>query len=78
MTLKKVTMNLTQRDIENANALTERLHSRNKASTVSAALAITEDITRRIMDGGELMIRGRNGSLETVIIAGLNAHQDAA
>ena len=78
MTLKKVTMNLTQRDIQNADALTERLHSRNKASTVSTALAITEEITRRIMDGGELMLRKKDGSLETVIIAGLPAHRDAA
>ena len=73
MKLKKVTMNLTQRDLDNAEALTERLHSRTKASTVSAALAITEGITRRIVDGNELMIRKKDGSLETVVIAGLDA-----
>ena len=71
-------MNLTPRDIENADALTKRLHSRNKASTVSTALAITEGITRRIQDGGELMIRKKDGSLETMIIAGLDADQAAA
>ena len=51
MGLKKVTMNLTEWDIANAELLTARLHSRNKASTVSTALAITEGITRKIEDG---------------------------
>ena len=71
MTLKKITMNLTPRDVENADTLTRRLHCRNKASTVSAALAITEDITRRIQDGGQLMIKEKDGSVETLIITGL-------
>ena len=71
MELKKVTMNLTERDIANAELLTARLQSRNKASTVSTALAITEGITRKIEDGGELIIRKKDGSIETVLIAGL-------
>jgi biotin-(acetyl-CoA carboxylase) ligase len=73
MELKKVTMNLTERDIANTEVLTARLHSRNKASTVSSALAITEGITRKIEDGGELIIRKKDGSMETVVIAGLGA-----
>ena len=72
MELKKVTMNLTERDIANAEILTARLHSRNKASTVSTALAITEGITRKIEDGGELIVRKKDGSIETVLIAGLD------
>lgn len=71
MRLKKVTMNLTEWDIANAELLTARLHSRNKASTVSTALAITEEITKKIEDGGELIIRKKDGSMETVVIAGL-------
>lgn len=71
MELKKVTMNLTERDIANAELLTARLQSRNKASTVSTALAITEGITRKIEEGGELIIRKKDGSVETVLIAGL-------
>lgn len=71
MELKKVTMNLTERDIANAEILTARLHSRNKASTVSTALAIIEGLTRRIEDGGELIVRRKDGSIETVLIAGL-------
>ena len=73
MELKKVTMNLTEWDIANAEILAARLHSRNKASTVSTALAITEGITRKIEDGGELIIRKKDGSMETVVIAGLGS-----
>ena len=72
MELKKVTMNLTERDIANAEILTARLHSRNKASTVSTALAIIEGLTRKIEDGGELIVRKKDGSIETVLIAGLD------
>lgn len=73
MELKKVTMNLTDWDIANAEILAARLRSRNKASTVSTALAITEGITRKIEDGGELIIRKKDGSMETVVIAGLGS-----
>ena len=70
--MKKVTMNLTDRDISNTEVLTKRLNLRNKASTVSSALAITEGLTRKIVSGEELLIRKKDGSMETVIIAGLN------
>ncbi len=72
MKLKKVTMNLTERDVANTEYLTVRLNSRNKASTVSSALAIAEGITRKIEDGGELLIKKKDGSTETVVIAGLS------
>ena len=71
MALKKVTMNLTERDIANTEVLTVRLNARNKASTVSSALAIAEGITKKIEDGGELIVRKKDGSLETIVIAGL-------
>ena len=70
--MKKVTMNLTDRDISNTEVLTKRLNLRNKASTVSSALAITEGLTRKIVSGEELLIRKKDGPMETVIIAGLN------
>ena len=65
-------MNLTDQDIRNTETLTTRLHSRSKALTVSSALAIAEGLTRKIADGGELIVRKKDGSMETVIIAGLN------
>lgn len=69
--MRKVTMNLTDRDIENTEVLIRRLNLRNKASTVSSALAITEGLTRKMVSGDELLIRKRDGSMEAVIIAGL-------
>ena len=72
MAMKKVTMNLTERDIANTEFLTTRLNSRNKASTVSAALAITQGIAEKLEDGGELIVRKKDGSIETLVITGLS------
>ena len=65
-------MNLTDQDIRNTETLSARLHSRSKALTVSSALAIAEGLTRKIAEGGELIIRKKDGSMETVMITGLN------
>ena len=73
MELKKVTMNLTARDIANTEILTTRLNTRNKASAVSSALAITEGITRMVQDGGEVIVRRKDGSMETLVIPGLGS-----
>ena len=73
MSLHKVTMNLTENDVRNTEILVDRLHARNRASAVSGALAIAEGLTRRIEEGGELIVRGRNGTHETVIIPGLRS-----
>lgn len=70
MKMRKVTMNLTERDIENTEALSRRLQSRSKASAVSSALAIAEGITRSIERGEEVLIRTKDGTLERVFIAG--------
>ena len=69
--LKKVTMNLTERDIEITDKLTKKLNSRSKASTVSSALAIMDALNEATEDGGTLLVRGRNGLMERLIIPGL-------
>ena len=71
MKMTKVSMNLTDRDIENTETLARRLHSRSKASAVSSALAIAEGITRSIEHGDEVLIRTKHGDLERVIITGV-------
>lgn len=73
MKLKKVTMNLTERDVANTETIAARLHSRNKASAVSSALAITEGITSKLKDGAELMIKRKDGAMETVFITDLGS-----
>ena len=69
--LTKVTMNLTDRDIENTDILLWRLNARSKASAVSSALAIAEGITKSIERGEQVLIRKKDGSLEQVFIAGV-------
>ena len=64
-------MALTEWDIANTENLVERLRSRNKAEAVSSALAITEGLTRKIEDGGKLMIKKKDGTMETVVITGM-------
>ena len=71
MALRNVSMALTEWDIANTENLVERLRSRNKAEAVSSALAITEGLTRKIEDGGKLMIKKKDGTMETVVITGM-------
>ena len=71
MKLHKVTMTLTEQDIERVNIFVDRLDARNKATAVSNALAITDGLTKRLANGDELLIR-KGGSLETVFIPGMN------
>lgn len=69
--LRKVTMNLTERDIQNTEKLTEQLHTRSKAEAVSAALSITAFLSEMLHGDKELIIRNRKGDIEKVIIPGL-------
>lgn len=69
--LRKVTMNLTERDVRNTERLTERLHTRSKAEAVSAALSITTSLSEMLQGDKELIIRDRKGDIEKVIIPGL-------
>ena len=70
--LKKVTMNVTNQDIHNVEALAIRFGSRSKASAVSSALAIVEGLAQKISEGNELLIRDWNGNFRHVLIKGLN------
>ena len=71
MEFRKVTMNLTERDVRNTEEICKRLHSRSKAQAVSSALSITEGLTREVQNGSEVMIRRPDGSTRTMVIAGL-------
>ena len=55
--LRKVTMNLTERDVKNTERLTEKLQARSKAEAVSAALGITIFLSDMLQGGKELIIR---------------------
>ena len=64
-------MGLTEWDIQNTETLQKRLHARNKAATVSNALALAEGLTRMVEEGDELVVRKKDGSMEKLLIAGM-------
>jgi|GEM_PF-4746270 len=64
----KVTMNLSERDVANTNELQVLTGSRSKAQAVSTALSVTKILAQRMSKGGEVLIRGKDGTLETLII----------
>lgn len=69
--LRKVTMNLTERDVRNTEILVDQLHTRSKAEAVSAALSITSSLSDLLKGNKELIIRDKNGEIGKVIIPGL-------
>ena len=70
--LRKVTMNLTEHDIEITKRLTNKLHSRSRASTVSSALSVMDNLTMLVDDGEKLYRRKKDGSMERLIFTGLS------
>ena len=70
--LTKVTMNLTEVDVINAENLTKQLESRSKASTISTSLSVTAIIVNAIEKGSEIVIRNRDKTIERLHIKGLN------
>ena len=51
-------MNLTDRDVGNAEMLQDLLRARNKASAISSALSLTAVLATRIERGEKLYLRG--------------------
>ncbi|MFV0922768.1 hypothetical protein ACR720_04680 [Sphingomonas parapaucimobilis] len=64
----KVTMNLSARDIENTDKLVALTNSRSKAAAVSTALSVTKLLATRMSKGGEVLIRNKDGKIESLII----------
>jgi len=67
----KVSMNLTERDVENTEYLSKKLHSRSKADAVSAALSITTSLAEYLKKGDQLILRKKDGTTERLIIPGI-------
>jgi hypothetical protein len=64
----KVTMNLSDRDIANTDALVALTGSRSKAAAVSTALSVTKLLASRMSRGSEVLIRGKDGKIESLVI----------
>ena len=70
--MNKITMNLSDKDVQNTETLKQRLHARSKAETVSTALSVTTSLSKILEEGGELLVKGKDGTTERIIITGLN------
>lgn len=59
--MTKVHMELPDSAVNDAQELTDRLHMRSKAATVTTALKLTNDIIRFGGKGGEVLVKDRHG-----------------
>ena len=71
--LTKVAMNLTDRDVGNAEMLQDLLRAKNKASAISSALSLATVLATRIKRGEKLYFRREDGVTERIFIPGLDA-----
>jgi hypothetical protein len=69
--MPKVTMSLTDRDAQNTDLIREATLARSNAGAVSIALSLTSFIVSRMQEGGELLLRGRDGEVERIVMAEL-------
>ncbi|MGI9277848.1 MAG: hypothetical protein ACR2PT_23745 [Endozoicomonas sp.] len=70
--LTKVTMNLTDTDIKNAEFLLSKLNERNQASVVSKSLSLTKDLVE-IIEGSSKLLIETDGVIKELKIIGLVA-----
>ncbi len=74
----KVSMNLTERDVENVEYIQELTKARTKAQAVSTALSLTRFVVDQLRDGSDLLVRGKGGDLERVVMPELHSVRQAA
>lgn len=79
MAATKVTMLLTEQDVENTNCITQWLHARTKAQAVSVALSLARFIIEQRMKGAQLLLKQSDGTTERIVMTELeNLNQSAA
>lgn len=71
-TEKRVTVSMTERDVENTNRVRELLHTRTNSGAVSDALSLTATLAGIVKEGNELLIRNKKGEIERLVITGLD------
>lgn len=71
--IKKVSMNLTRKDVENSLFLKEKLNERNQASVVSRSMDVVSSLIKIMEEesGSKLLIRKSNGDMEEIRVLGL-------
>lgn len=67
--MRKVTMELTDRDVENTQFLRDTLQARSNAQVVSIALSLTKFIGAALREPNtQLLIRNPDGTLDRVLM----------
>jgi hypothetical protein len=70
--MRKVTMGLTDRDVDNTNFIREVVQARSNAQVVSIALSLTRFIVAALtVPGAQLLLRNSDGTLDRVIMSEL-------
>jgi hypothetical protein len=65
----KVTMNLTEQDVQNVDYLYEALRSRSKAQAISVALSLTRFVVEAMeVPGTQILLRQADGTVERIIM----------
>lgn len=67
-----IRMSLPPEDVENADYLTERLAMENNAATVSTALQLMNEFVDVIDNDGQLLIKNKDGSVDRLILRGVD------
>lgn len=70
--MPQVTMNLTDKDVENADRIHDYLETRNRAHAVSIALSLGAWIAGQVASGGKVLIQDRDGSVSQMKMAELD------
>lgn len=67
----KVTMNLTDKDVDNTDKIRRVFHARSNAAAVSDALSVTATLVAMLKEGNEILVRNKKGELEKLVFTGL-------
>jgi hypothetical protein len=67
----KVTMLLTEKDVENTNKIHQLTQSRTKAQAVSIALALGRFLVEQRRSGAQLQLRHPDGTVERIVMTEL-------
>ena len=66
MKYEKVSMNLTPRDIENIEFITDRLNARQQVISVSRSLELTKELINLIDSNQKLLVENDNGDIQEI------------
>ena len=66
--IQKVTMGLTEKDVENVQFLLDELNTRTKAGAVSASLNLAKALVDAKKHGSKIIIKNDDGTLQELLM----------